>query len=70
MLVVAYLWCTVLGATQKIPLKGHGRPAKAVFTADLNVLTRGLQQTGMLLEQFVHSLISLLTLRPYETVGY
>jgi len=69
-LVVAYLWCTVLGATPKIPLKGHGRPAKAVFTAGLNLLTRGLQQTGMLLEQFIQNLISLLTLRPYKTVGY
>jgi len=40
-LVVAYLWCSVLGATAKVRLKPHGRPAKAVFTAGLNLLTRG-----------------------------
>ena len=69
-LVVAYLCCTLLGQPEPIGIKTHGRPAKAVFVAGLNLSTRGLQQTGMLLEQFVQKLILLLDFSPHKTVGY
>ena len=69
-LVVAYLWCTLLGQPEPIRIKAHGRAAKAVFVAGLNLLTRGLQQTGVLFEQFVYKLISLLDFSSCKTVGY
>gem|GEM_PF-2779176 len=52
-LVVAYLCCTLLGQPKPIRIKTHGRPARAVFLAGFKLLTRGLEQTEMLLEQFV-----------------
>jgi hypothetical protein len=41
-LVTLYLWCTLLGQPEPVRIKAHGRPAKAVFVAGLNLLTRGL----------------------------
>jgi hypothetical protein len=68
-LVMAYLWCVLLGKRQRIKKKKHGHLSKAVFRAGLERFTRGMVQVGELLEAFIKELIEVLTFSPHQSVG-
>ena len=66
--VIAYLWCVLLGVEVRAVLKVHGRRARAVFTEGLARLTRDLSQTGAPLESCLERLMALLPEHAHSSV--
>jgi len=70
LLVIAYMWCVLIGTPQSIRTNKYGRLVKAHFSLGLSLLTRAFSQKAAVLASFIRLLLDSFSKTNPQTVGY
>jgi hypothetical protein len=70
LLVIAYVWCVLIGLEQTIRTNKYGRLVRARFSQGLSLLTRAFYQKAKVLHSFTKTLLDAFSGANLHAVGY